>query len=207
MALALTVVTAVSFAGTGFAQDTAEEALPVIGEDLSGQNYGFVIDNETGKEITGAAVRINYGEFSDELLDEEMTIADGEKVQLLCTPGEMVNYVPAMYDLRLTFADDTEAVLHTLPMGDAKEIEVLTDEDVTYIRFTSLSLNYETDTLRRETEISEIGEAVLIADYNAKITYTGGGYSGGGSSGGGGGQSSGSGQGTGDGCLTDGILF
>ena len=62
----------------------------------------------------------------------------------------------------------------------------------------------EVYTKRRETEIAEISEKVLIADYNAKVA--GGGSSGG--SGGGGGWSGGGDAGAPapDQCLTDGLL-
>ena len=63
------------------------------------------------------------------------------------------------------------------------------------------------DTLRRETEIAGLGEAFLKADYESKITYTGGGSWDSGSSSSGG-SSGGSGNGGGgNGCLTDGIMF
>ena len=205
LSVILAVLAAAAVAFTAAAEEAAADAeeLMVIGEDPTGQDYGFVISNETGKAIEGIALRTNYGEFGDNLLTEDEKIDDKEKVQFFCAPGEMVNYVPAVYDLQLTFDDKSEAVLHTLPLGDADEVSVLTEKDITYIRFTSKSLNYETDTLRRETEISEIGEQVLIADYNAKITYVDtGSWSGGGDGGGGDG-----GNGGGDGCLTDGLLF
>ena len=97
-------------------------------------------------------------------------------------------------DNSIEMAKQSRSIQH----ASAEEISVLTEKDITYVRFTSKSLNYETDTLRRETEISEIGEQVLIADYNAKITYVDtGSWSGGGDGGNGGG----------DGCLTDGLLF
>ena len=223
------LMTAAVTALAGFAAFADEEAaeLPVIGSDASGQNFGCVIENGTDMEIAGLALRVNYGDFSENLLAESGALAAGDKVQFYCTPGEMVNYVPAVYDIEVTYADDTKGVLHTLPMGDTDKLTILagtkeaaageeaaeaeTEQDeaagavITYVRFTSLSLGYEMDTLRKETEISELGEAFLKADYEAKITYTGGGSSwdGGGSTGGDGGGNAGGG----DGCLTGGILF
>jgi len=193
-ALALTAMTAF-----------AEEEGLVIGEKAADTDYEVSLVNETGKDIVGAAIRVNYGDFSENMMKEDDVLADKESAKLICAQGEMVNYVPAVYDLELTFDDDTKAVLHTLPMGDAEELKILMEEDVAYISFTSLSLNYETDTKRRETEISEIGEKVLEADYQAKVA--GGGASGGGSSAGG---WSGGGEAAPapapEQCLTDGLL-
>jgi len=182
----------------------AEEAPVQLGEKTTDADYEVTLINETGKDIKAAQLRMNYAEeFSDNLLAEDVVFEDGQEAVWYCTPGEMVNYVPCVYDLKLTFDDDKEATLHTLPMGDAKEIKILMEEDVAYVSFTSLSLNYETDTKRRETEISEISEKVLIADYNAKVA--GGGSTGG--SGGGGGWSGGGGDAPApDQCLTDGLL-
>ena len=231
------LLTAALTVAAGFAAFAGEEGteIPSVGSDASGQNFGCVIENGTETEITGLALRVNYGDFSENLLEESGAIAAGEKVHFYCTPGEMVNYVPAVYDIEVTFADDTKGVLHTLPMGDADEMTILTGtmeaeagedaaeaEDVaegeteaeaaeapqviTYIRFTSLSLGYEMDTLRKETEISGLGEGFLKADYESKITYTGGGsWDGGGSTGGSG--DGGGNSGGGDGCLTGGVLF
>ena len=184
---------------------SAEEAAVQLGEKTTDADYEVTLVNETGKDIKEAALRMNYAEeFSDNLLAEDAVLEDGQKAVWFCTPGEMVNYVPCVYDLKLTFDDDTEATLHTLPMGDASEIKILMEDDVAYVSFTSLSLNYETDTKRRETEIAEISEKVLIAEYNA--TVAGGGSSGG--SGGGGGWSGGGDAGAPapDQCLTDGLL-
>ena len=182
----------------------AQESEIVIGEKTADTDFEISVTNETGKDIVGAAIRINYGEFTDNLIKEDEVFADKATAQLVCPEGEMVNYVPAVYDLELIFDDDTKAVLHTLPIGDADALKILMEEDVAYISFTSLSLNYETDTKRRETEIAEIGEKVLEADYEAKVA--GGGSSG---SGGGGGWSGGGEAAPApapDQCLTDGLL-
>ena len=223
--LAAAIISAAAFSAA-FAEEGAQE-IPAIGSDASGQGFGVILENGTQQEITGIALRVSYGDFSENLLTEDVSFAPGEKVHFYCTPGEVVNFVPPVYDLEVTYADDTKAVLHTLPMGDAKELTFLTGKqeaeqaqeaeteaeaeeaagEVTYIRFTSLSLGYEMDTLRRETEIAGLGEAFLKADYESKITYTGGGSWDSGSSSSGG-SSGGSGNGGGgNGCLTDGIMF
>ena len=215
-------LTGALWAGTAaFAQEEAEAQPQLqLGERVTDADYEIIFINETGKTITDAALRINYAEtFGESLMGGDAKWEDQEKAVLYCTPGEMVNYVPAVYDLQVTFDGGEQAVLHTLPFGDAKEVTILTaekedesenegedkdgGEDITYVRFTSLSLGYETDNLHKETEIAEIGEAVLVADYQAKVSYT---YSAP-SSGGGDGGSSGGGGGEPQQCLDNGILF
>lgn len=202
------LATLIPAAVAAFALTVCAAETPVqLGEKVSDSDYEVTLVNETGKDIKEAALRMNYAEeFSDNLLKEEVVFEDGSEAVWYCTPGEMVNFVPCVYDLKLTFDDDTEATLHTLPMGDADSITILMEDDVAYVSFTSKSLNYETDTKRRETEISEIGEKVLVADYQAKVagggaSYSGGGYSGGGDGGGGGEEAPAPDQ-----CLTDGLL-
>jgi len=223
--LALTVL----FAGTGIqaeeTQPAAEENIVQIGEKTADSDYTVILRNGTGKEITGVALRVNYEDFSDNLLADDVTLPDGGQGSFSCAPAQMANYVPPVYDLQLTFADDKTAVLHTLPLGDADEIEILLDTEageaaaedeteaeaaeadgVAYIKFTSLSLQYETDTKGRENEIAQIGEQVLIADYQAKVA----GASSAGSSGGDGGAGNGGGASSGGGqqqCLDNGLFF
>ena len=184
--LVLAMTTAIYTGAASFAGEP-EDAL-VIGEETGGMEYRVALCNETGKEIEAAALRVNYGDFSDNLIPEEETFPDGTRAVLICPQAEMINYVPPVYDLLLTFTDQNSAVLHTLPMGDAEEITLLLAEragtgeaaseaegskqgeasDVAYIRFTSLSLAYETDTMNRERQIAEDGEQQMIADYEAK---------------------------------------
>ena len=202
-------------------QPAAEEALTQIGEDDGEADYHVVLKNETGEEITAIALRVNYKDFSDNLLLEGEPLADQKSGELICPDMEMVNFVPPVYDLQLTFADGSVQTLHTLPIGDADEISVRLGEAVTegetegeeaaadaqkvaYISFTSLSLQYETDTLRRESEIAQIGEQVLIADYEAKVA--GGGAPAG--DGGGAGADAGGGSAPApEQCLDNGLVF
>ena len=188
------------------AAETEVSAEPVlIGEKTSDAEYEVTLVNESGKEITEIARRASYEEFSDNLLPENAVLKDSGKGTLWCTPAQIVNYVPPVYDIRLTFSDDSTAVLHTLPFGDADEITILTDEEtqIVYARFFSFSMNSVTDSLQREKNIEKSGEAVLVADYRAKVERTSGSGGGSGSSGSGGGTSAPAPQQ----CLDNGLMF
>ena len=228
--LAAVLTAAVVFpAAAGEADHSAEtenaSVIP-IGEKASDADYEVTLVNESGKEITGVALRVSYEEFSDNLLPEDTVLKDQGKGTLWCTPGEIVNYVPPVYDIMLTFADDSTAVLHTLPFGDADEITILTEKEeaeegeekaseteaeketeTVYARFFSFSMNNVTDSLQREKNIRESGEAVLVADYKAKVERSSGSGSGGGGSSGGGGGGSAPAPTQQQQCLDNGLVF
>ncbi len=143
----------------------------LIGEKNSDSDYEVRICNESGKEIKEIAIRNSYGDFSDNLLPETVTMKDHSDGILWWMPAEMVNYVPPVYDMKLTFTDDLTVVLHTLPFGDSDKITIREDEDteIMYISFFSKSLNTESDSLTREKNVAENGEEGMIADYRARI--------------------------------------
>ena len=145
-----------------------------IGQKDSDEDYEVTLINESGKEIGEIALRAAYEEYSDNLLPEKVTMKDQEQGTLWCKPAEMINFVPPVYDIRLTFTDDSEAVLHTLPFGDADTLTVKTDEasGIVYVSFHSLSLDADTDSLQAEKNIAQSGEDGMIADYLARTGQT-----------------------------------
>ena len=148
---------------------TAEEMIR-IGEKHSDSDYEVRLINESGRAITGIALRASYGEYSDNLLPDDTMLQEHEQGILWCEPAEILNFVPPVYDIQLTFADEGTAVLHTLPFGDAQELTILTDEEsgIVYVRFVSLSLDSETDSLQSEKNIARSGEEGMIADYRSR---------------------------------------
>ncbi len=171
-ALMLNAPCMIMAAETETSQTETEVETVSIGEKTADTDYEVTLVNETGDDIKEIALRVSYGEFSDNMLAEDTVLADKGQGTLWCTPGEIVNYVPPVYDLQLTFADDSTAVLHTLPFGDTEEITIVKDDekDIVYTRFFSISMNSDTDSQYRENSIAESGEDTLIADYNAKLT-------------------------------------
>ena len=148
---------------------TAEEMIR-IGEKRSDSDYEVRLINESGRAITGIALRASYGEYSDNLLPDNTMLQEHGQGILWCEPAEILNFVPPVYDIQLTFADEDTSVLHTLPFGDAQELTILTDEEsgIVYVRFVSLSLDSETDSLQSEKNIASSGEEGMIADYRSR---------------------------------------
>ena len=142
----------------------------LIGEKHSDSDYEVTLVNESGKAITGIALRASYEEYSDNLLPEDTVLEEHGEGTLWCEPAEILNFVPPEYDIQLTFADESTAVLHTIPFGDADELTILTDEEsgTVYVRFISLSQDSESNSLQREKNIDQSGEEGMIADYKAR---------------------------------------
>ncbi len=142
----------------------------LIGEKHSDSDYEVTLVNECGKAITGIALRASYEEYSDNLLPEDTVLEEHGEGTLWCEPAEILNFVPPEYDIQLTFADESTAVLHTIPFGDAEELTILTDEEsgTVYVRFVSLSQASESNSLQREKNIAQSGEEGMIADYRAR---------------------------------------
>ena len=142
----------------------------LIGEKHSDSDYEVTLVNECGKAITGIALRASYEEYSDNLLPEDTVLEEHGEGTLWCEPAEILNFVPPEYDIQLTFADESTAVLHTIPFGDADELTILTDEEsgTVYVRFISLSQDSESNSLQREKNIAQSGEEGMIADYKAR---------------------------------------
>ena len=167
------MVPAVSAAQEDIVSETeAQAALEKIqiGEKRSDSDYEVTLVNECGKAITGIALRASYEEYSDNLLPEDTVLEEHGQGTLWCEPAEILNFVPPEYDIQLTFADESTAVLHTIPFGDADELTLLTDEEsgTVYVRFISLSQNSESNSLQREKNIAQSGEEGMIADYKAR---------------------------------------
>ena len=167
------MVPAVSAAQEEPASETESQAGQekiLIGEKHSDSDYEVTLVNESGKAITGIALRASYEEYSDNLLPEDTVLEEHGEGTLWCEPAEILNFVPPEYDIQLTFADESTAVLHTIPFGDADELTILTDEEsgTVYVRFISLSQDSESNSLQREKNIAQSGEEGMIADYKAR---------------------------------------
>ena len=104
------------------------------------------LKNATGKDIKDIKIKVSgHSEFADveNLLEkEEIFAADEERI---------LNYLPKLkeeteekkedtekkeeplvFDIQLTFADDTTAVVHTFPFGDIEEGEICMDGELAY---------------------------------------------------------------------------
>ena len=197
-------------------QDQSAEKLKTLGDNTSEADYQPIIKNATGKEIKSVEIQVNEDEFGENLLMENDIIAVDEKRVFYFTPAAFdpeIDTEPPRYDVRLTFVDDTDSVIHTFPFGDADTVDFCLEDGVAYIRFHSLFLDEDQDTLRNERALLPVETPSYYTD-DSSSNYTYGyssGNDGGNYSGGGGGYSSGDGGYSGGGideeCLAGGLLF
>jgi len=148
-------------------QAEEEEILKTIGAEAEGA-FKVRLTNNTGKDIKGISIKIiEEEEFPENFLAENdiYTVeearylyyspnqeakteeaAEGDEDERLLTPG---------YDIRLTFSDDTVAVLHSFPFEDIEEGELHLEEEVGFIKYTSVSTNETVETKEAELAIKE----------------------------------------------------
>ena len=157
MALSLTAAFTPAWAEdtASVAEETASAEQGTIGEKSSDSDYHLEVTNGAGVDIKAIAISIDQADYTDLALSGEGLFKADETRTLYCTPktknedGTDVTK-PPVYDLKVTFADDREAVLHTLPFGDAESLKICFEDPVAYIVFKSLSRSEEFNTLVSE---------------------------------------------------------
>ena len=141
--------------------EDAEEELPAIGKE-SEEAIKTKITNKTGKDITGVAIKnMEDDTWSDNLLEDEDVFTDTEKRYLYYTPeqdetgdeDEMVTYEG--FDIQLTFADESVETLHAVSLQDVKDGEIMLEDDVCYLAYTSIATDKQTDMKAEELAIKE----------------------------------------------------
>lgn len=173
-------------AETDAAEETSE--LKTIGAKEKEEGaFSVKLKNATGKDIKDIKIKVSgHSEFADveNLLEkEEIFAADEERI---------LNYLPKLkeeteekkedtekkeeplvFDIQLTFADDTTAVVHTFPFGDIEGGEICMDGELAYLVFESVSLKKEVNTLETETTIAETIKAQKEAAAQAASSSSG----------------------------------
>ncbi|MBR2766247.1 MAG: hypothetical protein IKE03_09740 [Blautia sp.] len=180
LALALTVP---AFCAEDAAEDTAvftqageEKKEPAaIGKKEEG-DYEVDIKNATGKGIKEFVVEIDGEGKGDNLLEKDDVFAADEERILYFTPKEAdpskEGYKPPVYDIELTFEDDTKALLHTFPFGDVEKAEIRLEDGVGYLVFESLSLKAEQNTLEHEKNLAAAAATTdAAADAGSEGSY------------------------------------
>ena len=180
--------TAALAAAPAFCEGTeTENEILQIGEKTSDADYQVMMTNSTGKNITSAAICVDGGAYSENLIPEGEVFSDQTQAMLVFAPAELKEGQTSAprYDIELTFDDGLTAGLHTFPFGDADAVTILLDEltgddldegtaeetiEIAYIRFTSKSLGSEQDTQWHEWDVVAPGKAgEAAAAYAAKI--------------------------------------
>ena len=147
-------------------EESQSEELKLIGEE-NPEAYSVTLVNETGKGIKEIAIKeLSKKEYSENMLKEQDIFQDNEKRILYYKPSEeqdteeqsdkteteKKDEIP-MYDILLTFEDDTTAELHTFPFGDIEEGVLKLEDKVAYLVFQSVSLKKEVNTLDTEKSL------------------------------------------------------
>ena len=166
-------------------QDQADGTeLKTIGEKAEGENvFAVKLTNSTEKDITGIAVKgSKEDEYPENMLEEGDVFVQGEKRILYYDAAAVIEankaenevdenrpLIRPIYNIQVTFADETVQELHSFPFGDAEEAEVCQGEEVLYITYTSLAEGTEFNT--EEAELMEKQLAEEMSFEPEQITY------------------------------------
>lgn len=181
-------MTAMTFAAEAEITADAEGEVKLLGEDAEGA-FHVQLKNSTGKEIKevkiNVAGKVEYKDAGNLLKEEEVFAAEEERL-LCCVPYEEEAKDTAkedkekkepelpVYNLKVTFVDDTTAEIHTFPFGDIEKGEIHMEEDVAYLVFESVSQKLSVNTLETEKKIAEQIKAAEKAAATAKNNSGGG---------------------------------
>ena len=142
----------------------APTATPVpvktMGEKVQGA-YEILLKNSTGKVITGVSVKSEKEEEykSNLLMQKDSFTANEERILFYKISGKENadgQTGKQSYNVRLTFEDKTEAVLHNFPFGDMTKAEIHMEDEVVYLTYTSASTKAPVST--KAAEMMAVGE-------------------------------------------------
>lgn len=144
----------------------APTATPVpvktMGEKVQGA-YEILLKNSTGKVITGVSVKSEKEEEykSNLLMQKDSFTANEERILFYKASGEENadgQVEKQAYNVRLTFEDNTEAVLHNFPFGDMTKAEIHMEDEVVYLTYTSAGTKAPVSTKAAEMMAAAEGE-------------------------------------------------
>lgn len=156
------------------AEDTGLEQLPEtetptppLEDDMqkwigvpTGDLYEGDLTNTTGKGIKVFQIKLDSAEeFGKNLLEDGDVFENDETRSLYFEKPEEAAWVEnPSYQVRLTFEDDTMAVLHGFPFGDMENTKICMSEGMAYLVYDSISQNASVNTLSSEEEIANSDE-------------------------------------------------
>lgn len=160
-----------------------EKTYRILGTE-SDDALSMVFTNDTDKEIVGLATKqsdVEAETYGKDLLASEEPWAAGEEVKLFCedydvdevalaedSPITDMELLPT-YDIQMTFADLTTAVLHDVTFHEAEEVQIHLDatSGVAYMTYLELDES-ETSTLQAELAVKAAAEAEAAAALQAQ---------------------------------------
>ena len=154
-------------------QGQEEAELKTIGEKAEGETiFAVKLTNSTGKNITGLAVKgAKEAAYPENMLEEGDVFGQDEERVLYYDSAAVLEAVEAenegdeirplvrpIYNIQVTFDDETVQELHSFPFGDAEEAVLCQGEEVLYITYVSLSAGTEFNTEEAELMDKQLAE-------------------------------------------------
>lgn len=169
-----------------------------IGEEVEGST-AIALSNLTGKEIKGIQLSVNGSEYGDNVLTEDTVFGDKEDrtwnvvleaveeaEEVEATEEEATeaasdeaeeDAAPTQYDIKLTFTDDTECILHAVPLTEAEYLHIRLAGKIAFLQFKSTVDGKYYETLEAEQALAPKEEVVnyepaTYDDGNSYVSYT-----------------------------------
>ena len=154
-----------------------ETELKTIGEKVESEDvFSVKLTNKTGKNIVGMAVKGSTDEeYPENMLEEEDVFVQDEERILYFDPSAVIEANEAennvdenrpllkpIYNVQVTFDDETVQELHSFPFGDVEEADLCQGEEVLYITYISVSEGTEINTEEAELMEKQFAEEMPI---------------------------------------------
>lgn len=152
-----------------------EKTEKIIGTKVEGANVVHMeLTNDTGKVITGFAVKYtNQESYGDNMLPEKESFEKGETRTLYYDESDALKTVNSQsssdnapvvnpdYSIRLTFEDQSELELHSVPLNDIKTASILlnTEGSFLFLKYVSSSTGETISTEDAEKAALEASKA------------------------------------------------
>ena len=183
-----------SLASMPMAEVIDRVAAEAIGEEVEGST-AIALSNLTGKDIKGIQLSVNGSDFSDNALAKDTVFGDkedrtwnvvleaaeeAEKVEATeeeASDEAEEDAAPTQYDIKLTFADDTECVLHAVPLTEMEYLHIRLAGKIAFVQFKSTVDGKYYETLEAEQALAPKEEVVnyepaTYDDGNSYVSYT-----------------------------------
>lgn len=210
LTLIITVLFSGMFYGCAQKQEKANEKVKKEEKiETIGTVFQVVLENKTGKDITGISVKDSSMEtYPDNMLAVGDVFAKDQKRKLFYNAtsaeaaaeaqqkeGEPI--LTPQYDIQLTFDDGTVFVLSAFPFSDIAKGSLCFEEGVAFVEYTSVDTKEAVSTKEAELMIKEEVEAKAEAKAQSESTRKKQTQS----------TKSNSGSDNSDGCVNDGLFY
>ena len=160
-----TTVPATTVEATEAATKAEEKTdVKIIGTEKTGDSvFKVELTNNTGKDITAFSVKTDSEtEYPDNMLAKSEIFKKDEKRILFYEKGKSsvqedddAPVISTEYTIKLTFSDNTEAVLHNFPFGDIVKGSIESEDDICFLKYDS-KRSGDTISTKEAEEMTEI---------------------------------------------------